>query len=112
MKAEMINCKFLILIQNSHKYGFLRAQGGPKLPQGPQRGMGDGVGGALGPLVLPQPHQSHQTLFWLFREFSTKEKKKSPPPYFSLTNFTDNNAHNNEITLNSNPFPSKGTNKI
>lgn len=110
----MINCKFLILIQNSHKYGFLRAQGGPKLPQGPQRGMGDeGVGGALGPLVLPQPHQSHQTLFWLFREFSTKGKRKSSPPYFSLNNFTDNNnADNNEIILNSNPFSSKGTNKI
>lgn len=71
----LTNYKFLILIQNSHKYGFPTAQGTLKLPWGPQRGMGDEeVGGALGPLLLPQLCQPHQTLFWLFREFDTKGK--------------------------------------
>ena len=47
----LTNYKFLILIQNSHKYGFPTAQGTLKLPWGPQCGMGDeGVGGAFGSL--------------------------------------------------------------
>lgn len=79
---EMINCKLLILKHNSHKYGLPRARGGTKLSQGPQCGWGDErVGGALGPLVLPQPDPSHQSLFWLFQGFNAKEKEITPDPF-------------------------------